>query len=139
MAEAAVEEGSQVPEKIQQVLDTISEFTLMELSELVDAFEERFDIEAAAAAPMALAAAAPGAEAEEEEPTSFKVTLKSFGDEKIQVIKAVRSQTTLALKEAKNLVESAPATVKEALSKEEAEQCAEALNEAGGEAEVEAE
>ncbi len=137
--EAAVEEESQLPEKIQQVLDTISEFTLMELSELVEAFEERFDIEAAAAAPVAMAAAAPGAEAEEVEPTSYKVTLRNFGDEKIQVIKAVRSQTTLALKEAKNLVESTPATVREGLSKEEAEQCAGALNEAGGEAVVEPE
>jgi large subunit ribosomal protein L7/L12 len=73
------------------------------------------------------------------EPSSFKVVLKSFGDKKIQVIKAVRSQTSLALKEAKELVEGVPSNVKEGVSKEEAEKCAEALKEAGGEAEVQPE
>ncbi len=140
MSDTAVEESGQYPEKIEEILDTISGFTLLELNELVDAFEERFGIEAAAAAPMAVAAGAAGAEAEEEvEPSSFKVVLQSFGDNKIQVIKAVRSETTLALKEAKDLVESAPATVKEALPKEEAEKCAETLREAGAEVEVQPE
>ncbi len=140
MATATAEEGEFSP-KVEEVLEAISGFTLLELNELVEAFEEKFGIEAAAAAPMAaMAAPGAGAEAEEEvEPTAFNVVLKSFGDEKIQVIKAVRSQTTLALKEAKDLVESAPATVKEALPKEEAEQCAEALEEAGAEVEVQPE
>ncbi len=139
MAEAIVEEGTrQFSEKVEQVLDIISEFTLLELSELVEAFEDRFGIEAAAA-PVAVAAGPAAAEEEEAEPTSFKVELKSFGDKKIQVIKAVRSETTLALKEAKDLVESAPVTVKEALSKEEAQKVASTLEEAGAEVEVQPE
>ena len=141
MAETMVTEGTeQYSEKVNDVLDKISEFTLIELSELVSAFEERFGIQAIAAAPLAAAGAAGAAEAEEEvEPTSFKVVLKSFGDKKIQVIKAVRAETTLALKEAKEVVESAPSTIKEGLSKEEAEKCAQALTESGAEAEVQPE
>lgn len=136
-SEVAVEE-KEYPEKVTKVLDTISEFTLLELSELVSAFEDRFGV--IAAAPMAAAAGMPGAgpaeAAEELEPTSFKVVLKSYGDQKIQVIKAVRATTNLALKEAKAVVEGVPSTIKEALSKEEAEQCAKTLSEAGAEAEV---
>jgi len=141
MAETTVTEGTeQYSEKVNDVLDKISEFTLIELSELVGAFEERFGIQAIAAAPLGAAGAAGAAEAEEEvEPTSFKVVLKSFGDKKIQVIKAVRAETTLALKEAKEVVESAPSTIKEGLSKEEAEKCAQALTESGAEAEVQPE
>ncbi len=141
MAETMVTEGTeQYSEKVNDVLDKISEFTLIELSELVSAFEERFGIQAIAAAPLAAAGAAGAAEAEEEvEPTSFKVVLKSFGDKKIQVIKAVRAETTLALKEAKEVVESAPSTIKEGLSKEEAEKCAQTLTESGAEAEVQPE
>ncbi len=140
MAETTVTEGTEeYSEKVNDVLNKISEFTLIELSELVSAFEERFGIQAIAAAPLA-AGAAGAAEAEEEvEPTSFKVVLKSFGDKKIQVIKAVRAETTLALKEAKEVVESAPSTIKEGLSKEEAEKCAQALTESGAEAEVQPE
>jgi len=141
MAETTVTEGTQqYSEKVKDVLDKISEFTLIELSELVSAFEERFGIQAIAAAPLAAAGAAGAAEAEEEvEPTSFKVVLKSFGDKKIQVIKAVRAETTLALKEAKEVVENAPSTIKEGLSKEEAEKCVQALTESGAEAEVQPE
>jgi large subunit ribosomal protein L7/L12 len=141
MSDTAVEESKQYSEKIEEILDKLSGFTLLELNDLVDAFEDRFGIEAAAAGPVAVAGgAAAGAEAEEEvEPTSFKVVLKDFGDQKIQVIKAVRSETTLALKEAKDLVESAPTTVKEALPKEEAESCAQTLREAGAEVEVQPE
>jgi large subunit ribosomal protein L7/L12 len=137
MSEVAVaEEQEQYSEKVQDVLEKLSEFTLMELSELVSAFEDRFGITAAAAVPVA--AAAPGAaEAEEaEEPSSFKVVLKGFGDKKIQVIKAVRAQTTLALMEAKDLVEGVPSDVREGLSKEEAQKVADALSESGGEVEV---
>jgi large subunit ribosomal protein L7/L12 len=141
MAEATTEQSTeQYSEKVQEVLDKISGFTLVELSELVSAFEDTFGISAATMAPVGAAAAAAPAEAEEEiEPTSFRVVLKGFGEKKIQVIKAVRAETSLALKEAKQLVESAPVTVKEALSKEDAEKCAQALTEAGAEAEVEPE
>ncbi len=141
MSEAAVaEEQEQYSPKVRDVLDKLSEFTLMELSELVSAFEDRFGITAAAAMPVAAAAAPGAAEAEEaEEPSSFKVVLKGFGDKKIQVIKAVRAQTTLALKEAKDLVEGVPSDVREGLSKEEAQKVADTLSEAGGEVEVVAE
>ncbi len=136
MAEEAVaEKTNEYSEKITQVLDQISEFNLMELSELVSAFEDKFGITAAAAAPVAMAAA-PAAAEEEEEPTAFNVVLKGFGDNKIQVIKAVRSITSLALKEAKAIVEEAPSNIKEDVSKEEAEKCAEALKEAGADVEV---
>lgn len=139
MADTTVAEGTeQYSEKVQEVLDRISTFTLLELSELVSAFEEKFGIQAAAAAPLAVPAAE--AEAEEEpEPTSFKVVLKGFGAKKIQVIKAVRAETALALKEAKEVVESAPSTIKEALSKEDAEKCVQVLTEAGADADVEPE
>ena len=131
--------AAEYPAKVKEVLDKIGEFTLLELSELVSAFEDRFGI--TAAAPMAMAAAAPAAaEAEEEiEPTSFKVVLKSYGDKKIQVIKAVRAVTNLMLKEAKSVVEDVPSTIKDSLSKEEAEKCAASLVEAGAEAEVQPE
>jgi large subunit ribosomal protein L7/L12 len=148
MAEATeekVEQEEQTEEKeyspkVNEILDTISEFTLMELSELVEAFEDRFNVEASAmAAPMAMGAAAGagGEEEEEEEAVEFDVMLKDFGDNKIQVIKAVRSITSLALKEAKQVVEDAPSAIKEAISKEDAEEACEVLEEAGAEAEVE--
>ena len=135
MAEAT-EAAKEFSPKVTEILDQIGEFTLVELSELVEAFEDRFNVKAAAAmAPVAgvAPAGAPGAAevAEEEEVTEFDVVLKSFGDNKIQVIKAVRSMTSLALKEAKQAVESVPSTIKEAVSKEEADKCVEALKEAG--------
>lgn len=142
MAEAteAAQEEKQYSEKVTEILDKVGEFTLMELSELVEAFEDRFNVEASAmAAPagaFAGAAAAPAAEEEEEEATEFDVMLKDFGDNKIQVIKAVRSMTSLALKEAKSVVEDAPSAIKEAIPKEEAEEAVEELEEAGAEAEV---
>ena len=142
MSDATTEEVVlELSENVQEVLDKISTFTLLELNELVEAFEQKFGIEAAAFAPVAMAAGVPAAaEAEEEEePSSYKVTLKNFGEKKIQVIKAVRSVTTLALKEAKDLVESAPSAVKEGLTKEEAQRVKDALVEAGAEADVEAE
>lgn len=144
MAEATeqdvAQEAKEYSEKVTEILDKVGEFTLMELSELVEAFEERFNVEASAmAAPagaFAGAAAAPAAEEEEEEATEFDVMLKDFGDNKIQVIKAVRSMTSLALKEAKSVVEDAPSAIKEAIPKEEAEEAAEALEEAGAEVDV---
>jgi large subunit ribosomal protein L7/L12 len=140
MAEATATEQKQYSEKIQDILDKISGFTLLELSDLVSAFEDRFGVTAAVAAPMAVAAAPGAAEAEEaEEPSSYKVVLKGFGDKKIQVIKAVRAETNLALKEAKAVVEGVPSDIKTGLSKEEAEKCLAALKESGADAEVVAE
>lgn len=135
MAEATT---MQYSEKVQDVLDKISGFTLLELSELVTAFEEKFGITAAAAMPVAVAgaAAAPAQAEEPVEPTSFKVMLKAFGENKIQVIKAVRSETTLQLKEAKALVEGVPSAVKEGVSKEEAEKCAKTLRDAGADVDI---
>ena len=138
MSEATVAENAEYCEKVQEVLEKISDFTLLELSELVSAFEDKFGITAAVAAPVAVAAAPAEAE-EDEEPASYKVVLKDFGDKKIQVIKAVRAETNLALKEAKSVVEAVPSEIKAGLSKEEAEKCAEVLKEAGAEAEVQAE
>ena len=138
MAETEVaEQAPEYSEKIKEVLDKISGFTLLELSELVKAFETEFGIQAAVAAPVAVAASA---EAEEEfEPSSYKVVLKNFGEKKIQVIKAVRAETPLALKEAKQVVESAPSTIKDGISNEEAQKCAKTLQEAGAEVEVQPE
>ncbi len=114
----------------QELLDSIGNMTVLELSEFVDAFKEKFNVTAAvAAAPMAGGAAE--AEAEVEEQTEFDVVLDSFGAKKIQVIKAVREVTSLGLKEAKALVDGAPETVKEAVSKDEAEQIKAKLEQAG--------
>ena len=137
MAEGA--EAKEYSPKVTDILEKVGEFTLIELAELVEAFEERFNVKASAM-PMAGAfpaagAAAPAAE-EEEEVTEFDVILKGFGDNKINVIKIVRTMTSLALKEAKQVVESAPSAIKEAISKEDAEKAVDALKEAGGDAEV---
>ena len=137
---AEVAETKEFSPKVVEVLDKIGEFTLIEVAELVEAFEDRFKVTAAAPAVMALggagAAAAPAEAEEEEEVTEFDVILKSFGDKKINVIKAVRTMTSLALKEAKSVVESAPSAIKEAVSKEDADKCVETLKEAGADAEV---
>ena len=104
----------------EELLETIGNMTVLELADFVDAFKEKFNVTAAA---VAAAPAAGGAVAEaEEEKDEFDVVLESVGDKKIQVIKAIREVTSLGLKEAKDLVDSAPATVKEAVSKEEAEE-----------------
>ncbi len=116
----------------EDLLDQFKEMTLIELSEFVKAFEEAFDVKAAA--PMAMAAVAPvAAEAAEEveEQTEFDVILESAGEKKIGVIKAVRSLTSLGLKEAKDLVESAPKAVVENVKKEEAEKAKAALEAEG--------
>ena len=124
----------------EEILGAIKEMSVLELAELVKELEETFGV--SAAAPVAVAAAAPtdGAQAaapEEEEQTEFNVLLKEIGSNKINVIKAVRSVTTLGLKEAKELVESAPAAVKEGVAKDEATEAKEKLEEAGAVAEVE--
>lgn len=111
-------------------IDELKGISVLELSERVTALEEAFGV-SAAAAPAAVAAA-PAAVAEEQ--TAFTVTLEAAGDKKIQVIKVVRAITGLGLKEAKDLVDSAPSTVKEGLAKDEAEQIKTQIEEAGGSA-----
>ena len=121
----------------EDILETISNMTVMEVVELVSAMEEKFGVSAQAAAvamPVAGGAAADGEAAEEQ--TEFDVVLKSFGGNKVAVIKAVRAITGLGLKEAKDMVEGAPATVKEGASKEDAEKMKKDLEEAGAEVEV---
>jgi large subunit ribosomal protein L7/L12 len=103
----------------EQLLDTIGGMTVLELSEFVDAFKEKFNVTALAAAPVAAAGGAAAAVVEEKD--EFDVILESAGEKKIQVIKVVREITSLGLKEAKDLVEGAPAPIKEGVSKDEAE------------------
>mgnify|MGYP000940114367 CR=1 FL=1 len=118
-----------------ELLDAFKEMTLIELSEFVKLFEDTFDV--TAAAPVAVAAAAPGAAgggdaaAAEEEKDAFDVVLESAGDKKIQVIKEVRALTSLGLKEAKDLVESAPKAILENAKKEDADAAKEKLEAAG--------
>ena len=122
-------------EKTTQILDLVKGLTILELADLVKALEEEFGVSAApvAAAPVAGAgAAAPAAE----EKTEFDVVLKAAGANKLAVIKVAREITGLGLKEAKDLVESAPKTVKEGVAKDEAEKIAEQLKAAGAEVEV---
>ena len=119
----------------EEILNAISEMSVLELSELVKAIEEKFGV--SAAAPVAVAAAAPAAgAAAAEEKSEFDVILKEAGAQKIQVIKAVREITALGLKEAKALVDGAPKNLKEGVSKDEAEKIAAELKEAGAEVEV---
>ena len=121
-------------EKSTQILELVKDLTILELADLVKALEEEFGVSAApvAAAPVAGGAAA----APVEEKTEFDVVLKAAGANKLAVIKVAREITGLGLKDAKDLVESAPKTVKEAVSKEEAEKIAEQLKAAGAEVEV---
>ena len=120
-------------EKITNIVEELKTLTLLEASELVKEIEEVFGVSAAPAAGavvMAGAAAAGGEAAEEK--TEFDVVLESFGDKKMGVLKAVRAITGLGLKEAKELVESAPKAIKEGIAKEEAEEIKKKLEEAGG-------
>lgn len=114
----------------EELLETIGGMTVLELSEFVDAFKEKFNVTAVAVAPAAGAGADAGADAAEEQ-SEFDVVLEGIGDKKIQVIKVVREVTSLGLKEAKDLVDSAPSTVREGLSKDEAEQVKAKLEEQG--------
>ncbi len=117
----------------EEILEAIKGMSVLDLADLVKELEETFGVSAAAPVAVAAAPAADGAgaAAAEEEQSEFNVVLKEIGDKKINVIKAVRSITTLGLKEAKDLVESAPANVKEAVGKEDAEAAKTALEEAG--------
>jgi large subunit ribosomal protein L7/L12 len=122
----------------EQILDDIASLTVLELSELLSAFEERFGV--TAAAPVAAVAAAPAAgggdAAAEDEQDEFDVVLTAAGDKKIGVIKAVRSLTSLGLKEAKDLVDNAPKPVLEKVSKDDANAAKAAIEEAGGSVEL---
>jgi large subunit ribosomal protein L7/L12 len=118
----------------EELLETISNMTVLEVVELVEAMEEKFGVSAAVAAAPAAAPAADGAAAEEK--TEFDVVLTGFGENKVAAIKAVRSITGLGLKEAKELVESAPSPLKEAVSKQEADEVKKQLEEAGATVEV---
>jgi large subunit ribosomal protein L7/L12 len=125
--------------QIEKLMETIKGMTVIELNELVKALEEEFGVSAAAAGPVMMAGAVPGAagagEAAEEQ-TEFDVVLNSIGDKKINVIKVVREVTSLGLKEAKELVESAPTKVKEGVPKDEAEEIKKKFEEAGAQVEV---
>jgi len=118
------------------ILNAISEMTVMDVVELISAMEEKFGVSAAAAVAAAPVAAAGDAGAAAEEQTEFDVVLKSAGEKKVNVIKVVRGLTGLGLKEAKDMVDGAPATVKEGASKEEAEDAKKQLEEAGAEVEL---
>jgi large subunit ribosomal protein L7/L12 len=122
---------------VDELLESISNLTLVEAYELVKAIEDKFEVSAAAPVGVAVAAAPGGGGGEEaEEQTSFDVILTDAGDKKIQVIKEVRGLTSLGLKEAKDLVEGAPKPVLEGVSKEDAAKAKEAIEGAGGSAEI---
>ncbi len=121
----------------QEIIDAVAEMSVLDLSELIKEMEDKFGVSAAAA--VAVAAPAGGAAeagAAQEEQTEFDVILAGFGDKKVGVIKAVRAITSLGLKEAKDLVESAPAPIKEGVSKDEAEEMKKQLEEAGATVEL---
>jgi large subunit ribosomal protein L7/L12 len=119
----------------EELLDAIGNMTVMELADFVEAFKDKFGVEAAVAAPAAAPAAGAEAAAEEEK-DEFDVVLTEIGGKKIQVIKVVREVTSLGLKEAKDLVDGAPNAVKEAVTKEEAEQIKAKLEEQGATVEL---
>jgi large subunit ribosomal protein L7/L12 len=119
-----------------EILDKISSMTVLELSELIKAMEDKFGVSAAAAVAVAGPAAAGPAAAAVEEQTEFTVILAAFGENKVNVIKAVRELTGLGLKEAKDLVDGAPKPVKEAVSKADAEAAKKKLEDAGAKVEI---
>ena len=120
----------------EELIEQIDGMTVLELNNLVKALEDHYGVSAAAATVAVAPGAAADGGAAEEEQTEFDVMLQSFGDKKINVIKVVRAVTSLGLKEAKDLVESAPVAVKEAASKEEAEEIKSKLEEAGAQVEL---
>lgn len=120
----------------EDILEAIANMSVMEVVELISAMEEKFGVTAAAAVAVAGPAAGGDAAAAAEEQTEFDVVLGGFGDNKVAVIKAVRALTGLGLKEAKEAVESAPSTLKEGVSKEEAEEAKKSLEEAGATVEL---
>ncbi len=131
-------EGKAVSEKNQTILKAIEELTVLELADLVKALEEKFGVSAAAAVAVAAPAAggAGAGAAAAEEKTSFTVVLASAGDKKINVIKEIRALTNLGLKEAKDLVEGAPKTIKDGATKDEADKMKKILEENGAKVEI---
>jgi len=130
------EEVKEVPEKFKALVETVENMSALELSELVKVLEEKFGVSAAAPMMMAGPAAAGGAAEAAEEKTSYTVELKSAGEQKIAVIKAIREITSLGLKEAKDIADGAPKAVKEGVAKEEAEELKKKLEEAGATVEL---
>ena len=123
-------------EKVVKLIEDVKSLTVLELADLVKALEEEFGVSAAAPMAVAAAPAAGAAAATAEEKTEFNIVLKNGGAEKVKVIKVVREVTGLGLKEAKEIVDGAPKTVKEGASKEEAEEIKKKLEEAGAEVEL---
>ena len=121
---------------VKKLGDEIAKLSLMQAQELVDYLKSQYGIEPASGGAMMMAAPAAAAPAAAEEKTSFNVVLKAFGDKKIQVIKEVRALTSLGLKEAKDLVEGAPKSIKEGLSKADAEAAKKQIEDAGGTVEI---
>jgi large subunit ribosomal protein L7/L12 len=119
-----------------QILEAVSKLTVLELSQLIKDMEEKFGVSAAAAVSVAAPAAAGGGAAKAEEKTEFTVMLTAVGDNKVNVIKAVREVTSLGLKEAKDLVDGAPKPVKEGISKADADAIAKKLTDAGAKVEI---
>ena len=120
----------------EEILNAVAEMSVLELSELIKEMEEKFGVSAAAVAVAAPAGGGAAADGAAEEQTEFDVVLASFGEKKVGVIKAVRAMTGLGLKEAKDLVESAPPPVREGVTKDEAEEAKQQLEEAGATVEV---
>ena len=120
----------------EDILNAIAEMSVMDVVELVSAMEEKFGVSAQAAVAVAAAPAAGGGEAAAEEKTEFDVVLSAIGEKKVNVIKAVRAITGIGLKEAKDLVDGAPSTIKEGASKDDAEEAKKQLEEAGASAEL---
>ncbi len=134
--EENVEEKKEFAKEIKTLGDKIVKLTLKEAVDLADYLKQEYDIEPAAGGAVMMAGPAGGEAEEVEEQTAFDVILKDIGDKKIQVIKAVRALTSLGLKEAKDLVESAPKAVKEGVSKEDADTAKAQLEEAGATIEI---
>ena len=126
----------ELTENMKSVMNTIEKMTVMELADLVKALEEKFGVQAAAAVAMAAPAGAAAQAPAAEEKSTFNVVLASAGTNKIQVIKELRALTSLGLKEAKDLVDGAPKTVKEGATKEEADKIKKQLEAAGGKVEL---
>jgi large subunit ribosomal protein L7/L12 len=137
MAEETKDTKVEVPEKFKGIVDEIEKMSVLDLSELVKILEDKFGVSAQAAVAVAAAPGNGGAAGEAaEEKTSFDAELKSAGEQKVQVIKAVKEVLGLGLKEAKDLVDAAPSPLKQGLKKEEAEELKKKIEEAGGEVEL---
>ena len=132
----AKETKVELTDKMKSVMETIEKMTVMELADLVKALEEKFGVQAAAAVSVAAAGGAAVAAPAAEEKTTFNVVLANAGANKIQVIKELRTLTSLGLKEAKDLVDSAPALLKEGMKKEEAQELKKKIETAGGKVEL---